>query len=74
MKFPSNINSNLIKLKQIAEDPLCFHLHKNGDLLDKIQKEPVDWHDRVSRKDLYALLAEEKALLIEKKLKFLKSS
>ena len=45
---------------------MFYQLYKRGDLIKRMERDPINWHENFSLKDLYAVLAEERSIKIEK--------
>lgn len=73
VKFPDYITNFDSKVFKLAEDPIFYQLYKRGDLISKIKKDPPNWYDMFSRRYLYSVLADEKAIKVAKQLELLKN-
>ena len=49
------------KLFKLSEDPIFFQLYKRGDLIAKITANTLSASDQHLRRDLYNIIANEKA-------------
>ena len=73
MRFPEHMTSIDQKLRKLASYPMFYQLYKRGDLIKRMERDPNNWHENFSLKDLYAVLAEERSIKIEKQLALLKN-